>query len=151
MEFHLKSCFYAQIRFYHYDWLDRGNTSLWNENWLHKGRIAYKVRYIDIHDIHLNIINICQSGVWNFDILYTQLLNDIKMEMLSIVSNSDLNDRLTWEPSQYGGIKLPKVVILDWLIIKIPFFLFLKVSLGIGNLKFQKNIRFFVWLIMHRV
>ena len=65
-----------------------GNISLWYERWLHKGRLCDRLPFVHISDTNLQICDVVQSGIWNFNILATQIPVDIKLEMQSIILNN---------------------------------------------------------------
>lgn len=59
----LKSCFVTIV--------GRENISIWYDKWLPNGGICDIVPSIDEHDTYLHIIDVCNCGTWNFDIIST--------------------------------------------------------------------------------
>ncbi|KAK2391581.1 hypothetical protein QL285_065025 [Trifolium repens] len=79
-----------------------GDISIWYDKWLPDGRICDKISSVDEEDTHLHIMDVCSYDTWNFDIIFTHLPQEIKMEMASVFTNEDSDDILIWEPSASG-------------------------------------------------
>jgi hypothetical protein len=125
-----------------------GNISLWYERWLHNGRLCDGLPFVHISDTNLQICDVVQSGIWNFNILATQIPVDIKLEMQSIILNNNYADLLIWEADIAGTYSTKNAY--RWLLDMDDNRLSHDTSWQwIWKLQVAENIRFFVWLIMH--
>lgn len=60
--------------------------------------MCHIIASVNEQDTYLDIMDVCNDGTLNFDIISTHLPRDIKMEMTSIFTNDDSDDILIWEP-----------------------------------------------------
>ena len=60
---------------------------------------------MDIHDIQIQVKDVYRNNKWNLEIFYTNLINDIKEEIISapIPDQSELEDTLI-QDNQANGI-----------------------------------------------
>jgi len=125
-----------------------GSISLWYERWLHKGRLCDRLPFVHISNTNLQICDVVQSGIWNFNILATQIPVDIKLEMQSIILNNTYVGLLIWEVDIRGtySTKSAYMRLLDMDDNRLSHDTNL---LWIWKLQVVESIRFFVWLIMH--
>lgn len=89
-------------------------------------------------------MNVCNYGTWNFDILFTHLSQDIKMEMASVFTNDDSYDIIIWEPSISSSYSTKPAY--SWLTLELnPPHIRTMTWSWILNLKLPENICHFVW------
>jgi hypothetical protein len=125
-----------------------GNVSLWYARWLHKGRLCDRLPFVHISDTTLQICDVVQSEIWNFNLLATQIPLDIRLEMQSVILNNASADLLIWEPaiSDTYSAKSAYTWVLDKDDNRLPHD---PNWSWIWKLQVSENIRFFVWLIVH--
>jgi len=78
--------------------LSNSTTSFWYSSWTTLGTFASIFSSVDIHDIFLCIHDLIMDGNWNFNPLYTILLNNIQNHVKSRPSGlrNDVPDCITW-------------------------------------------------------
>lgn len=79
----------------------QGDVSIWYEKWLERGCIAELIPFVNIQDTQ-KVKDICYDGVWHFNLLATQLPQELKVEMQSISTYESSVDVIIWNASNSG-------------------------------------------------
>ncbi|GAU21723.1 hypothetical protein TSUD_328480 [Trifolium subterraneum] len=103
--------------------LGNGNSSFWYSNWSGNGVIANQVMFVDIHDLEMRVRDVYTDGNWQFNLLYTNLPQEIKEKLNSTAINLNpfVNDCYTWKASW------------SWL----------------WHVPAPEKIKFFIWTMLH--
>jgi len=84
--------------------LGDGNSSFWYTNWAGTGKLAEKVFFVDIHDLHMRVRDVYVDGTWNFNLPYTNIPTDIKeyLQSIPMCLHPTVRDCYTWEGNLNG-------------------------------------------------
>jgi len=66
------------------------------------GQSSWLCKYSGFRDTHLLVKYVFVNGQWNFNLLATNIPHDVKQQMISVVTNNELEDCVIWHPSPNG-------------------------------------------------
>jgi hypothetical protein len=120
----------------------KGDISIWYDKWLHNGRICDRISSVDEEDTRLHIMDVC-----SYDTILTSFPPIFLKRSKWRWQVYQVHIRI-WEPFVSGTYSTKSAYSWLTLVYNPPQIQTMTWS-WIWNLKLPKNIRHFVWIIMH--
>jgi len=84
--------------------LGDGNSSFWYTNWSGIGKLAKKAFFVDIHDLHMRVMDVYADGTWNFNLSYTNIQTVVEeiLQLIPMCLHPTVRDCYTWKENLNG-------------------------------------------------